>query len=739
MANTKKNSKKGGASTKTVAAAEEPAKEKGGKAKLKKIEKAEKLVKPEKIEKRERPEKIEKKKLEKVKKPEKPLGKTKLKKAEKKAAKKAKLESSPNVKSVIHETRVFAPSATFSDNAHVGSMKKYVKMHRASLKNPDKFWGEAAESLTWFKKWKKVLVWKSPVAEWFVGGRINVSYNCLDRHLNGVLRNKAALIWEGESGEVVTLTYQQLHREVCLAANMLKRHGVVAGDRVLIYLPMIPEASIAMLACSRIGAPHTVVFSGFSAEALEDRLRDSGAKIVITADGSYRRGTASALKPNVDKALEKNTAVKTILVVQRTKQSVPMFAGRDLWWHQEMAASSHICAAAELDSEHPLFILYTSGSKPKGIVHTTAGYLLGVQQTTKYVFDLRPEDVYFCTADIGWITGHSYVVYGVLSNGGTVLMYEGAPNFPEPDRWWKLIERHRVTILYTAPSAIRSCIKWGDHWLAGRDLSSLRVLGTAGEPIHPEAWMWYYEKVGHSRCPIVDTWWQTETGGHMITPLPGATPLKPGSATLPFFGVDAAVVGDDGKELKPGQSGKLVIRKPWPSMVRAIYGDPDRYKSTYWSEVPGCYFAGDGAMRDKDGYFWIMGRIDDVLNISGHRLGTAEVESALVSHADIAEAAVVGRPDDLKGQALVAFVTLRNGVQPTQQLRENLRSHLAKEIGPIAKPDDVRFTDALPKTRSGKIMRRLLKELADSPTDGIKGGVEEISVLGKSRGEPVVF
>ncbi len=644
----------------------------------------------------------------------------------------------PNIDSMLKEKRVFRPSAAFAKNSHIGSLKKYKKLHRASLKNPDKFWGKAAEELAWIKPWKKVCVWKPPFAEWFVGGKLNASANCLDRHLLGPYRNKAALIWEGEPGDVVTLTYQQLHREVCLMANVLRRHEVQPGDRVVIYLPMIPEAIIAMLACARLGAPHSVVFSGYSAEALKERINDCGARVVITADGGFRRGTALAVKRNVDEALLGCPKVKSVLVAQRTKQEVVMLPNRDFWLHEETQLVKADCPAVAFPSEHPLFILYTSGStgKPKGILHTTAGYLLGSHLTTKYVFDLRPEDVYFCTADVGWITGHSYVAYGVLSNGGTSFIYEGAPNHPEPDRFWRLIEKHRINIFYTAPTAIRSFIKWGNDWLAPHDLSSLRLLGSVGEPINPEAWMWYYEKVGGKRCPIVDTWWQTETGAHMITPLPGATPLKPGSATLPFFGVDAAVVDDDGNEVPPNVGGKLVIRRPWPSMLRTIYGDASRYRKTYWSEIPGCYFAGDGARRDKDGYFWIVGRIDDVLNVAGHRLGTSEVESALVSHPHVAEAAVVGRPDEIKGQAVVAFITLKNGVQVGPALKDALRAHVAKEIGPIAKPDDIRFTEALPKTRSGKIMRRLLKEVAVSRDGEIKGDtstLEDLGILAKLK------
>jgi acetyl-CoA synthetase len=642
-----------------------------------------------------------------------------------------------NIESVLKETRVFKPHAAFVKTATIKSLAHYRKLHAESLRKPEKFWAAAARDLVWFKPWKKVLQWKSPYAKWFVGAQTNVSYNCLDRHLVGARRNKAALIWEGEPGEIVTYTYLQLHRLVCLYANVLKKHGVKKGDRVVIYMPMIPEAAIAMLACSRIGAPHSVVFGGFSAEALKERINDCGAKIVITADGGYRRGAVVPLKHNVDAALEGCPQVRNVLIVMRTHDpNAHIKEGRDVWMHRAILDVSDNCPAEKLDSEHPLFILYTSGStgKPKGILHTTGGYLLWAQQTSKHVFDLKEEDVYFCSADIGWVTGHSYVVYGILANGGTTLMYEGAPNYPEPDRFWSIINRHKVSIFYTAPTAIRAFIKWGTDWVRKHDLSSLRLLGSVGEPINPEAWMWYHEYIGARRCPIVDTWWQTETGGHMITPLPGATPLKPGSATLPFFGVDAAVVDDNGREVGANVGGKLVIRKPWPGMLRGIYGDKARYRKTYWSDIKGCYFAGDGARRDKDGYFWIVGRIDDVLNVAGHRLGTSEVESALVSHPQVAEAAVVGRPDELKGQAVVAFVTIKNGVEPTHELKESLRNHVAREIGAIAKPDDIRFAEGLPKTRSGKIMRRLLKDLA-SGTE-IKGDtttLEDLNVIARLR------
>lgn len=603
--------------------------------------------------------------------------------------------------------------------------------------DPEAFWARMAEQeLHWFKKWDSVLKWNAPHAEWFGGGKINISYNCLDRHLSTWRRNKAALIWEGEPGETRTFTYQQLHTEVCKFANVLKHANVQRGDRVALYMPLIPELAIAMLACARIGATHSVVFGGFSSSALIDRINDASCKLVVTADGGWRRGSEIKLKPAVDEALKQTPSVKACIVVKRTCSQLQMQPGRDFWWHELMETVDANCAAEELDSEHPHYILYTSGTtgKPKGILHTTAGYLLQAHLTTKWVFDLKDEDVYWCTADIGWVTGHSYVVYGPLSNGATVLMYEGAPNFPEPDRFWEIIERHRVNIFYTAPTAIRAFIKWGEHWPLKHDLSSLRLLGTVGEPINPEAWMWYRELIGKGRCPIVDTWWQTETGAIMITPLPGATPTKPGSGTKPFPGIEADVMTRDGEPVADNQGGYLVIKKPWPSMLRTIWGDDERYRQQYWSQIEGIYFAGDGARRDQDGYFWIMGRIDDVINVSGHRLGTAEVESALVSHPAVAEAAVVARPDELKGSAIVAFVTLEGSHHPSDGLNQELRTHVAKEIGALARPDDLRFTDALPKTRSGKIMRRLLREIATSGS--VAGDVttlEDFSVLEKLR------
>ena len=654
-----------------------------------------------------------------------------------------------NITSVLQEERVFPPPKSFASRALVKSMAQYRALYNESIRQPEKFWGRAArEELVWFKPWKKVLQWKLPDAKWFVGGRLNVSFNCLDRHLGTPVANKAALIWEGEPagpgipGEERTYTYKQLHHEVCVFANVLKRNGLKKGDRVIIYLPMVPEAAIAMLACARLGAIHSVVFGGFSAQSVADRIFDCQARLVITADGGFRRGSVVPLKKSVDEALTLKDAhghllaktIEKVIVLRRTNHEVHIQEGRDVWWHRESEYVQARCPAEEMDSEAPLFILYTSGStgKPKGILHSSGGYLLGAKLTSKYVFDLRPEDVYWCTADVGWVTGHSYVVYGPLAGGATSLMYEGAPNYPEPDRFWRIIAKHGVTILYTAPTAIRAFMKWGVEWPNKHDLTSLRLLGTVGEPINPEAWMWYHEVIGHKRCPIVDTWWQTETGGIMITPLPGATPTKPGTATLPFFGVVAAVVDDKGNPVPKNSGGKLVIRKPWPGMLRGIWGDPKRFMETYWSEVKGCYFTGDGCRQDKDGYFWIVGRIDDVLNVAGHRIGTAEVESALVSNPMVAEAAVVGRPDDLKGQVLVAFVTLKTGVHPTPAIREELRAHVAREIGPVAKPDDIRFAEALPKTRSGKIMRRLLKQIAVG--DDIKGDtttLEDFNVLAK--------
>jgi acetyl-CoA synthetase len=643
-----------------------------------------------------------------------------------------------DIESVLSESRLFPPPEEFAAAAHIRSMEEYERLREEASASPDAFWARMAEEVEWFQRWDRVLDWEYPQARWYVGGKLNISHNCLDRHLNTWRRNKAAIIWEGEPGDERTLTYQQLHREVCRFANVLKRLGVVTGDRVAIYMPMVPELAVAMLACARIGATHSIVFGGFSADALKDRINDAGCKVVVTADGAWRRGSEIRLKAAVDEALAHTPTVESCVVLRRTGRQVHMQEGRDHWWDELMESASPECPAEPLDSEHPLYILYTSGTtgKPKGIMHTTGGYLVQTALTTKWIFDLKEEDTYWCTADIGWVTGHSYVVYGPLACGATTVMYEGAPNYPEPDRFWDMIARHSVTIFYTAPTAIRAFIKWGDHWPARHDLSSLRLLGTVGEPINPEVWIWYRATIGRGRCPIVDTWWQTETGAIMIAPLPGATPTKPGSATRPLPGIEVDVVTRAGRPVGDNEGGYLVIRRPWPAMLRTIWGDEERYRKQYWTEIEGVYFAGDGARRDEDGYFWIMGRVDDVINVSGHRLGTAEIESALVSHPTVAEAAVVGRPDHLKGQAIVAFVTLEGGRTGDEELKDDLREHVAKEIGALARPDDIRFTDALPKTRSGKIMRRLLRELAASGT--VAGDVttlEDFSVLEKLREE----
>ena len=644
-----------------------------------------------------------------------------------------------DIKSLLEEKRRFKPDPAFARQANW--TPKIIREHRKlAAQSPTRFWAKMArEHVSWFKPWKQVLQWKPPFAKWFLGGRLNVSFNCLDRHLEGEnawRRNKAAIIWEGEPGDQRVLTYGQLHREVCKFANVLKAHGVKKGDRVALYMPMIPELAIAVLACARIGAPHSVVFGGFSAEALRDRILDVGAEVVVTADGGYRRGAPHALKPAVDEALEGCPAVRSVLVAQRTGDSTEMAPGRDHWWHKEMETASPVCKPASLDSEHPLFVLYTSGStgKPKGILHTTGGYLTYATTTARAIFDLKDSDTYWCTADIGWITGHSYVIYGILANGATSFMYEGVPTHPGPDRFWDMIERHRISIFYTAPTAIRTFIRLGDEHPKRHDLSSLRLLGTVGEPINPEAWIWYHRVIGGKRCPIVDTWWQTETGGVMITPLPGQVATKPGSATLPFPGIEPEVVGEDGQPVTPPDGGYLVVRKPWPGMLRGIWGDKRRYREQYWSHFEDTYFAGDGAHRDRDGYFWVMGRIDDVMNISGHRIGTMEVESALVSHPAVAEAAVIGRPDDLTGTAIVAFVTPLEGVTAGDPLNAQLREHVGRQIGAIAKPKEIRFTDALPKTRSGKIMRRLLRDIAAGVEQvGDTSTLEDYSVLARLR------
>lgn len=645
-------------------------------------------------------------------------------------------QSQPDISSLLKEDRVFKPSAEFSSSAHIKSREEYDRIYKRSVEDPDGFWGDIASELHWFKKWDKVLEWNEPHAKWFTGGLLNLSYNCLDRHLSSWRKNKAALIWEGEPGDTRTLTYQQLHTEVCKFANVLKSLGIEKGDRVVIYMPMIPELPVAMLACARIGAVHSVIFGGFSAEAIKDRINDAEAKAVITADGGFRRGSVYALKPIVDEALKSTPSIKNVVVTKRSGNEIQMESGRDHWYHELMVTASSKFEAEQLDAEHPLYILYTSGTtgKPKGIVHTTGGYSVQTYITSKWVFDLHDEDTYWCTADIGWVTGHSYIVYGPLQNGASIVMYEGAPNTPDFGRFWSIIERHKVNILYTAPTAIRTFIKWGEQWPDKYDMSSLRLLGSVGEPINPEAWMWYHRVIGKERCPIVDTWWQTETGAILISPIPGAIDTKPGSATLPFPGIVPEIQTRDGQAVEKGQGGFLVVTKPWPSMLRTLYKDDERYKTQYWSDIPGTYFTGDGARQDSDGYFWLMGRVDDVINVSGHRLGTMEIESALVSHHSVAEAAVVGRPDDLKGQAVAAFVTLESGQTPSPELKEELRRHVQKEIGAMAKPDDIRFTDSLPKTRSGKIMRRLLRDIASGvQTVGDTTTLEDLSVMAKLR------
>jgi acetyl-CoA synthetase len=642
----------------------------------------------------------------------------------------------PTIESVSHESRVFPPPTEFSARAHVKSRAEYEALYEESVRDPEGFFAKQAEQLVWHEQPKQTLEWKPPFAKWFLGGKLNLSVNCLDRHLASATRNKAAIIWEGEPGDQRVLTYYQLHREVCRAANALEQLGIERGDRVGIYMGMVPEAVIAMLACARIGAVHSVVFGGFAADAVRDRMNDAQAKCVITQDGSFRRGAPSPLKAQVDQALEQCPSVQHVIVLKRAGNPIEMKAGRDHDWHALMQGAPATHEAPALDSEHPLFILYTSGStgKPKGVLHTTAGYLLGAMLTSKYVFDLKPEDTYWCTADIGWVTGHSYIVYGPLANGATAVMYEGVPNHPDPARFWSIIERHGVTIFYTAPTAVRTFVKWGEEWPNKHDLSSLRLLGTVGEPINPEAWMWYRRVIGSDRCPIVDTYWQTETGSIVMTPLPGALPQKPGSCSLPFFGISAKILREDGTEAAPNEGGLLVIDKPWPSMLRTIWGDDARYEQQYFSRFPGKYFTGDGARRDEDGFFWVVGRIDDVVNVSGHRLGTAEIESSLVSHPTVAEAAVVGIDDALTGQALVAFVTLKQGQTPTPKLAEALKEHVGQDIGRFARPAKIRFADAVPKTRSGKIMRRLLRDLAAGRTAvGDMTTLEDISVLAKLR------
>ncbi|VAX23394.1 Acetyl-CoA synthetase [hydrothermal vent metagenome] len=637
--------------------------------------------------------------------------------------------SSETIESVMTEDRTFEPSDEFRKNAHVKSFAEYKRIHKRSVEDPEGFWGEKAEELHWFRKWDKVKEggFDKVDFKWFTGGKINVSYNCLDRHLNTHIKNKAAIIWQGEPEEDVRiLTYQQMHREVCRFANVLKKHGIGRGDRIMLYMPMIPELAIAMLACTRIGVIHSKVYGGFSAQAIFERANDCGAKAIVTADGGYRGGKVIPLKNIVDEALKQMPTIKTCFVFRRTGAGdIAMVEGRDLWWHEEMAAEDidSYCPCEEMDAEDPLFILYTSGStgKPKGVLHTTGGYLVYAKQTFKWIFDYRDEDTYWCTADIGWITGHTYIVYGPLCNGATSLMFEGVPTYPDASRFWKIVEKFKVNIFYTAPTAIRALMAKGDQWLGRYDISSLRLLGTVGEPINPEAWMWYHKNIGKEKCPIVDTFWQTENGGIIFTPLPGAITTKPGSTTFPFPGVDPVILRKDGSEAKIGEGGYLCIKQPWPGMMRTVYGSHEKFVETYFSQYKGYFFTSDGARQDKDGYFWIMGRVDDVLNISGHRIGTAEVESALVSHDYVAEAAVVGYPHAIKGQGIYAYVTLVSGHDGKDEgdLKKELIKHITKEIGPIARPDKIQFSPALPKTRSGKIMRRILRKIAQGATEDL--------------------
>jgi acetyl-CoA synthetase len=643
--------------------------------------------------------------------------------------------SRPEIDALLREDRRFEPPAAWRDGAVVTDPSVYER----AASDPEAFWAGFAAELEWMRPWDTVLDWNPPYAKWFVGGRLNASVNCVDRHVRTARRNKAALIWEGEPGDRRTLTYFDLYRAVCAFANVLKSLGITRGDRVALYLPLVPELAIAMLACARIGAVHSVVFGGFSAEALGDRINDAQAVALVTADGGYRRGQIVPLKRTADEALEGTPSIRHVVVVRRdaAAPACAMREGRDHWYHDLMAGADHRCEPEAMDAEDMLYILYTSGTtgKPKGIVHTTGGYLVGTYATTKWVFDLREDDVYWCTADIGWVTGHSYLVYGPLANGATAVMYEGAPDWPEKDRFWRIIERYGVTIFYTAPTAIRAFMRWGADWPAGRDLSSLRLLGSVGEPINPEAWVWYHATIGGSRCPIVDTWWQTETGMIMITPLAGLTALKPGSATTPFPGVAAEIRNQLGDRVEVG-GGLLALTRPWPAMLRGIYGDPDRFRQQYWSRwSDGAYFTGDGAKRDEEGYFWLLGRVDDVLNVAGHRIGTMEVESALVDHPAVAEAAVVGKPHEIKGHSVAAFVTVREGVTPSPTLAEELKAHVVRKIGAIARPDDILFAGDLPKTRSGKIMRRLLRDIAEGKMLGDTTTLADPAVVARLKTE----
>jgi acetyl-CoA synthetase len=640
--------------------------------------------------------------------------------------------SEEKIEVLLEEGKTFPPPTGFKKQAWVTDPDIYQKAD----KDYEGFWATFAEELDWFKKWDQVLEWNPPWAKWFINGKLNVCYNCLDRHLNTHRRDKAALIWEGEPGDHKIFTYYDLHREVSKCANALKGLGVTKGDRVALYMPMIPELAIAMLACARIGAPHSIVFGGFSPASLQDRINDAEAKILITADGGWRRGKSVPLKDNADKALEDTPSIEKVIVVERTGADIHFDTKRDVWWHELMEKASPECEPEKMDAEDPLFILYTSGTtgKPKGVVHTTGGYLTGVYATTKWVFDIKDEDIYWCTADIGWITGHSYIIYGPLANGTTSIMYEGAPDYPDKDRFWEIVEKYGVTIFYTAPTAIRAFMQWGDQYIEKHDLRTLRLLGSVGEPINPKAWMWYHTVIGNEKCPIVDTWWQTETGMILITPLPGVTDLKPGSATKPFPGLRADVLDEKGDPVPPGAGGYLVIKRPWPAMLRTLYGDPDRYVATYWSRyTEDTYFAGDGAKKDANGYIWILGRVDDVMNVSGHRISTMEVESAVVDHPAVAEAAVVARPHEVKGQGIMAFVILKSTYEPSEDLEADIRKHVGTVIGPIARPDWVIFTEDLPKTRSGKIMRRLLKDIAEGKKLGDTTTLRDASVVEKIK------
>ena len=638
------------------------------------------------------------------------------------------VENAGNIEALLQEDRTFPPPEAFRQQANISDPQVYEEARR----DPEAFWARFAEELDWFQKWDQVLDWDPPFAKWFLGGKLNVSYNCIDRHLRTARRNKAAIVWEGEPGDWKVYTYRDLHREVCQFANGLKSLGVKKGDRVTIYLPMVPELPIAMLACARIGAPHSVVFGGFSAESLRSRIEDSQSKVMITADGGYRRGNIIQLKQSADDSIEGDTPVEKVVVVRRTAHADDkMVDGRDIWWHDLMQGQPMTCDPEPMDSEDMLYMLYTSGTtgKPKGIVHTTGGYLVGTYATSKWIFDLKEEDVYWCTADIGWVTGHSYIVYGPLANGATSVMYEGSPDYPDLDRFWAIVEKYGVNILYTAPTAIRTFMRWGEEYPNRHDMSTLRLLGTVGEPINPEAWVWYWQHIGGGRCPVVDTWWQTETGSVLITPLPGITTLKPGSATQPFPGIEVDVLDEAGNSVGPGGGGYLVLKRPWPSMLRTIYGDPERFKEQYWSRYPDIYFTGDGAKIDEEGYYWLLGRVDDVINVSAHRISTMEVESALVDNSNVAEAACIGRTHDIKGQAIVAFVTIKDQVATSDSLIAELKQHVATKIGPMARPDDIYFAAELPKTRSGKIMRRLLRDVAEGRALGDTTTLADPSVV----------